>query len=52
MVKNGENGQIRPFLPPLEIENGMDLGEMLFEVINLCHGHEINRLGEKNALEM
>ena len=52
MVKNGENGQIRPFLPPLKIENGMDLGEMLFEVINLCHGHEINRLGKKNALEM
>ena len=52
MVKNGENGQIRPFLPPMEIENGMDLGEMLFKVINLCHGHEINRLGKYNALEM
>ena len=52
MVKNGENGQIRPFLPPLKIENGMDLGEMLLKVINLSHGHEINRLGEKNALEM
>ena len=42
MVKNGENGQIRPFLPPMEIVNGMDLGEMLFKVIELCHGHEMN----------
>ena len=51
MVKNGENGQIRPFLPPMEIENGMDLGEMLFKVLNLSHGQEIYRLGKKKALE-
>ena len=47
MAKIDENEQIGPFLPPRELENGMDLGEMLFEVINLCHGHEKIDLGRK-----
>ena len=52
MAKIGENEKIRPFLPPMEVENGMNLGEMLLSVISLYHGHEKKRYGKKNALEI